>query len=342
MDALPFTAPTELVEAIETGVALAQATDWSLLYSNPAFVRWFPPTGNAGGSGLAERLASLDAGLATRRLEECGRFAFETEARAGARRVSLHVSMRALGDGTILVEVRDDSKRRQAECLLDSYSRLAEKNLRALEQEKSRVERLLLNVMPRAVLQEMRDFGTVSPQRFDSASVLMLDFADFSEMAIVRDPAALVAELNDIFSAFDRISEMFGCERIKTNGDSYMAVSGMPETSADHAANIARAALRMRGYIERRSRANANNWRCRIGIACGPLVGSIVGVNKYVYDVFGPAVNLAARLERVAAPMRIMASQEIVALLGPSFVCEPRQVCELKGFGAQQVHELVA
>jgi class 3 adenylate cyclase len=170
----------------------------------------------------------------------------------------------------------------------------------------------------------------------------MLDFVDFSEMAIVRDPAALVAELNDIFSAFDRISEMFCCERIKTNGDSYMAVSGMPEIAADHASNIARAALRMRGYLVRRNRSNTNHWRCRIGIATGPLVGSIVGVNKYVYDIFGPAVNLAARLERVAGPMQIMASQDMVALLGADFTCEPRKVCELKGFGSQQVHELMS
>ncbi|MFZ5780652.1 MAG: adenylate/guanylate cyclase domain-containing protein [Pseudomonadota bacterium] len=329
-----------LLEPLATGIALATGDAWTVAYANPAFERWFPAEEED--AGLPGRFAGLDEPLARRHLAERGAFAFEAERRVGARSVSLEVSLRAMADGAVLAEVVDGTRRRQAECLLDSYSRLAEKNLRALEQEKARVERLLLNVMPRAVLQEMRDFGTVSPQRFDTASVLMLDFADFSEMAIARDPAALVAELNDVFSAFDRIADMFDCERIKTNGDSYMAVSGMPELSADHAVNIARAALRMRGYIERRNRANANQWRCRIGIATGPLVGSIVGVNKYVYDVFGPAVNLAARLERVAAPMKIMASQEIAAMLGPAFVCEPRQVCELKGFGAQQVHELLA
>lgn len=328
-----------LLETLSTGVALATGDEWMVAYANPAFDRWFPS--QPGNSALCGRLGGLDEAAARRGLAERGAFVFEVEPRIGARSISLEVTLRATADGAVLVEVGDGTRRRQAECLLDSYSRLAEKNLRALEQEKARVERLLLNVMPRAVLQEMRDFGTVSPQRFDAASVLMLDFADFSEMAIVRDPAALVAELNDIFSAFDRIADMFDCERIKTNGDSYMAVSGVPELSADHAANIARAALRMRGYIERRNRANANQWRCRIGIAAGPLVGSIVGVNKYVYDVFGPAVNLAARLERVAAPMTIMASQEIATMLGPAFVCQPRQICELKGFGAQQVHELL-
>jgi adenylate cyclase len=339
MDGTFIVAPADAMEAMATGIALASAEDWSVRYANPAFARWFAPA--IEGEGLAAHLADVDLDLARRRLAERGQFDFETQRKSGPRTVHLGVSLRALPAGILLVEARDESKRRQAELMLDSYSRLAEKNLRALEQEKARVERLLLNVMPRAVLQEMREFGTVSPQRFDAATVLMLDFVDFSEMAIVRDPAALVAELNDIFSAFDRISEMFGCERIKTNGDSYMAVSGMPEVSADHAANVARAALRMRGYLDRRNHSNVNKWRCRIGVATGPLVGSIVGVNKYVYDIFGPAVNLAARLERVASPMQILVSQETVALLGADFSCEPREVCKLKGFGALQVHELV-
>ncbi len=337
MDTAIFSPAANLADAMATGVAVASGEAWSVIYANPAFTRWFPPAGE----GLAGRLGPFDEPLARRRVGERGVHVFDTERRIGARTFCLEVSLRSQADGTLLVEAHDESKRRKAECMLDSYSQLAEKNMRALEQEKARVERLLLNVMPRAVLQEMRDFGTVSPQRFEAASVLMLDFVNFSEMTIVRDPAALVAELNDVFSAFDRISEMFECERIKTNGDSYMAVSGMPETSVDHAGNIARAAIRMRGYLERRNRSNTNLWRCRIGIATGPLVGSIVGVNKYVYDVFGPAVNLAARLERVAAPMQIMTSQEMVSLLGPAFTFAPRQVCELKGFGSQQVHELI-
>ncbi|MGE4078430.1 MAG: adenylate/guanylate cyclase domain-containing protein [Reyranella sp.] len=180
-----------------------------------------------------------------------------------------------------------------------------------------------------------------SPQRFEQATVLMLDFVDFSEMAVARDPAALVAELNDIFSGFDRIAEMFDCERIETNGDSYMAVCGLPERSPDHAANIAHAALRMRGYIDRRNRTNSNQWRCRIGLASGAVVGSIVGVKKYVYDVFGPAVNLAARLEKAAAPMQVLTDATTGTLLGPAFACRPRETCSLKGFGELRVHELL-
>src|SRR5690606_8736958 len=112
-------------------------------------------------------------------------------------------------------------------------------------------ERLLLNVMPKSVMEEIKDYGTVTPQLFDSASILMLDFVGHTEKAISRDPAGLITELNDIFTVFDRITELFGCERIRTVGDAYMAVSGLPERTPDHAHNIARVALRMLRYIER-------------------------------------------------------------------------------------------
>ena len=115
-----------------------------------------------------------------------------------------------------------------------------------------------------------------------------------------------MAELNDIFSAFDRIVEMFGCERIKTFGDAYLAVSGLPGGERRPCGlEIARVALRMRRYIERRNASHPTPWLCRIGINTGPVIGSIVGVQKYVYDIFGPAVNLAARLEALSEPMQI-------------------------------------
>lgn len=334
--------PVEAAAAFQrltTGVALAIRGSWTILLANELFSRWFAPA--TGDDNLLTRLPELDVVVAQRRLSEGSRYELNVERRVKGRTVVLEVVLIAVSDGQIQIEARDDQKRRRAEYMLDSYARMAEKNLRDLEQEKARVERLLLNLMPRAVLQEMREFGTVSPQRFATATALMLDFVDFSEMAVARDPAALVAELNDIFSAFDRISEMFGCERIKTNGDSYMAVCGLPEPADDHAANVAHAALRMRGYIDRRNRSNSNQWRCRIGIASGPLVGSIVGVNKYVYDVFGPAVNLAARLEKLAAPMEILVSQATADQLGSALVCASRDVCTVKGFGSTRIFELL-
>jgi class 3 adenylate cyclase len=238
------------------------------------------------------------------------------------------------------VECHDISKQKQAEYLLESYSKIAEKNARELEREKERAERLLLNIMPRSVYVEMKDYGTVTPQLFENASILMIDFVGHTEMEISRDPAALVTELNDMFTVFDRITDMLNCERIRTMGDSYLAVSGLPEPTPDHAHNIARVALRMLRYIEKRNSAHAEAWHCRIGINSGSVVGSLVGVQKYVYDIFGPGLNMAARLEAMSEPMKITLSEDTYQLIKDEFRCAERGTFELKGFGEQKVYYL--
>ncbi|MBC8158870.1 MAG: adenylate/guanylate cyclase domain-containing protein [Alphaproteobacteria bacterium] len=224
--------------------------------------------------------------------------------------------------------------------MLESYSGIAERRAKELEREKSRVERLLLNIMPKAVYEELKDYGTTTPQRFDAASILMLDFVGFTDMAISHDPGALVSELNDIFSAFDRIVEMFNCERLRTVGDSYMAVSGLPEPSPDHVQNMAKVALRMRRYIEKRNGAHTHQWSCRIGINTGPVIGSLVGVQKYVYDLFGPGVNLAARMESASEPMKITLCHETYELIKDDFVFTERGDFEIEGFGQKKLYFL--
>lgn len=263
--------------------------------------------------------------------------------RSGARTISIAVELRQekiREEDYLIVECRNISKQKEAEYMLDSYSRMAEKNARELEREKERVEKLLLNIMPKSVYEELKDFGTTTPQRFDSASVLMLDFVGFTSMAISRDPSALIAELNDIFSSFDRIVELYGCERIKTMGDAYVAVSGLPEANLDHASNIAKVALRMRRYLERRNASHPNQWNCRIGICTDAVVGSLVGIQKYVYDIFGPAVNLAARLEALAEPMQITLNEGAYKLIRDEFIIGELGEHEVKGFGTLLVYSL--
>ncbi len=160
------------------------------------------------------------------------------------------------------------------------------------------------------------------------------------EKAIARDPALLVTEINDIFTVFDRITDLFACERIRTVGDAYMAVSGLPEQTPEHAHNVARVALRMLRYIERRNTAHPEAWHCRIGINSGPVIGSLVGIQKYVYDIFGPGVNLAARMETLSEPMRITISEETYQLIKDDFHCEERGEFEVKGFGTKTLYFL--
>lgn len=332
----------QMAQTLSVGVAVVDPENWAVLFENACFFKWFPP-GSDADEPLTIRLPDLNPTRALSRAKGGRPFSFETEAQSSGRTIPVTVELRPLteeADGQIVVECRDVSKQKQAEYMLESYSQMAEKNARDLQREKERVERLLLNIMPRSVYEEMKDYGTVTPQRFDNASILMVDFVDSTEMAISGDPASLVTELNDIFTVFDRISDMFGCERIRTVGDAYMAVSGIPEANPDHAHNVARVALRMLRYIERRNSAHPEPWHCRIGINSGPVVGSLVGIQKYVYDIFGPGVNLAARMETLSEPMHITISEATYQLLKDDFICTERGEFEVKGFGTNTLYFL--
>jgi class 3 adenylate cyclase len=332
----------KVAQTLTFGIAIVQMETWEILFENATFFKWFPPTEDPD-EPLPVRLTRFKPDRATSRLEGGRPYTFETASSAGGRDTPISVDVRALGEeeeGLIVLECQDISKLKQSEYLLDSYSKMAEKNAREVEREKDRVERLLLNVMPKAVYEEMKDYGTVTPQLFDEASILMIDFVGHTEKAIAQDPTTLVTELNDIFTVFDRITDLFACERIRTVGDAYMAVSGLPEPSSDHAHNIARVALRMLRYIQKRNSAHAEAWECRIGINSGPVVGSLVGVQKYVYDIFGPGVNMAARMETLSEPMKITISENTYLLLKDDFDCVERGEFEVKGFGTQKLYFL--
>ncbi len=325
----------QVLQSLNVGVAIVEPETWKIISENGKFFQWFPTLSDQD-EILDRRISKFEDMRAIDRLSKNRPYKFEREIKDGARSTPIRVEMRnlTLGDVTmILVECFDITKIKEAEYMLQSYASMSEKHTRELEREKERVERLLLNVMPKSVYEEMKDFGTTTPTRVESASVVMLDFVNFTEMSVARDPSTLVAELNDIFSAFDRIVELFGCERIKTIGDAYIAVSGLPEPTPDHAHNVAKVALRMKRYIERRNIAHPEPWQCRIGINTGSMIGSIVGVQKYVYDIFGPGVNLAARMEFHSEPMQITLTEETRDLLRDDFIFTERGDYDIKGFG---------
>lgn len=333
-----------VLQTLGLGVAVVDPESWRIVFENERFFEWFGPDPELKDL-LSDRVPVVDMDKLQSRLDRGKRYKVDAESGSGARAVTLEVSAYGVtldDEERVIVECQDTSSLKQAESMLDSYSRMADSNARDLRREKERAEKLLLNLMPKSVYEEMKDFGSVTPQRFDDATILMLDFVGFTEMAVSRDPGSLVSELNDIFSAFDRIVELFHCERMKTIGDAYMAVSGMPEPSSDHAENIARVALRMQRYLERRNTSHREPWLARIGVHSGPVVGSIVGVQKYVYDIFGPGVNLAARMEAVSEPMEITLTQETFDLIGDEFSCSELGEFDVKGFGTRPLYRLDA
>lgn len=332
----------DLLRKLGVGIALANPDDWTVSFENAKFFQWFSIEGDVD-APITERTPGFDAEKAAKSFANGRNYRQEGETKGEGRRIPFRLTAEIIAGSEppmALIECHDISKERQAEYMLESYSGIAERRAKELEREKNRVERLLLNIMPKAVYEELKDYGTTTPQRFDAASILMLDFVGFTDMAISHDPGALVSELNDIFSAFDRIVEMFNCERLRTVGDSYMAISGLPDPSPDHIQNIAKVALRMRRYLERRNAAHTHQWTSRIGINTGPVIGSLVGVQKYVYDLFGPGVNLAARMESISEPMKITLCHETYLSIKDDFVFAERGDFEIKGFGTKKLYFL--
>lgn len=303
-----------------------------LLFVNPRFSQWFPECRQ--GTSLGDCIPDFDGKELDRALAQKGAWQKEIEVKSGRRAISLALQItRREEDQALALECINVSKIKELEYMIESYSKMIERQNRDLTKEKERVERLLLNIMPKPVYEEWKVFGVTSPQRFDEASILMLDFVDSTQMAVSQDPQKLIAELNDMFTAFDRICEQFGCERLKTQGDAYIAVSGIPEPSPDHARNIANVALRFVRYLKKRNKASEFTWRCRIGIHSGPVIAGVIGHKRLIYDLWGDTVNTASRMESHSEPGYIQLTDDTRRLLGDDFDLEPRGVLTVKDKG---------
>lgn len=324
----------QLLRAIGVGVAVVRATDLGFVFHNGPFTEWFGAP--AEGQTLLDYFPDLDP----KELEDVKqsglRYSAELQVKPKRRTLIFAVAVslaNGLSEQVLVVEFQNITRIRELESMIDSYSTMVERNTRELEREKERVERLLLNLMPRAVYEEFKTFGVVTPQLYDQVSVVMLDFVGFTDFAAKTDPTVTLSELNDVFTAFDRIVEQYGCERIKTIGDAYLAVSGMPDATPDHATAVAHCAVRFLRYLERRNESHPHKWQARIGLGMGPAVGSVVGIQKYVYDVFGPAVNIASRLQVFANPMNIVAPEEMKYALIDEFQVSDIGPVDIKGMG---------
>jgi len=331
-----------LLDSISMGLAVLDSERFRVVMHNAQFASWLPDT-DLSDMPIYTALPNFDPDAARQAIDHGQSYKFEAEVRPKRRPISLALELApALGDsnGALLLQCQNISKIKELEYMIESYSKLIERQNRDLKKEKDRVEKILLNIMPVSVYEEWKEFGVTIPQRYDEASVLMLDFVGFTEMSISRDPTKLISELNDIFTAFDRIVEQFGCDRLKTMGDAYVAVSGLPDANPDHACNIAQVAQRMVRYLKRRNQNSELQWLCRVGINSGPVIGSVVGVQKYVYDIFGPGVNLAARMEPLCGPMQIVLCEDMYHLIEHDFRFTELGEHEIRGFGPKQVYRL--
>ena len=207
----------------------------------------------------------------------------------------------------------------------------------ALELERERSERLLLNVLPSAIARRLKEKDDVIAEHYDDVSVLFADLADFTEHAMVLPAVELVALLDRIFTAFDEVADAYGVEKIKTIGDAYMVAGGLPEPRPDHLQAIALTALAMREELERVAHETGHSWLAvRIGIDSGPAVAGVIGRRKFIYDLWGDTVNTASRMESHGLTGEIQVTERVAAALREQFVIRPRGTVAVKGKGLMQ------
>ena len=212
------------------------------------------------------------------------------------------------------------------------------------EAERGKSDRLLLNILPAAVADELKANDKVSPRFYQSVSILLVDFKGFTRLAETIEPAQLVAQLDEYYSKFDELCAKLRLEKLKTIGDAYMSVGGLPEPNRTHPLDAALAALQIQDHLARvnrqREKLRLPPWEARIGINTGPVIAGVVGLHKFSYDIWGNAVNVAARLQAAAEPGRINISENTWHQINTRFNCEPRGSIEVKGKGAVPMYFL--
>ena len=234
---------------------------------------------------------------------------------------------------------------RDVELARDANTRLLDRIMAELEVERARSRDLLLNILPQAIIDRLNGGERVIADRFDDVAVVFSDFVGFTEISARLPVSKVVSSLNEMFSGFDAACAALGVEKIKTIGDAYLAAAGLPRaeageapnTSTNHVARAAELALTMLSVVD----AVGPPWRIRIGIHNGPVVAGVIGTSKFVYDLWGDAVNVASRLEASSEPGRIQVSASVAAATSAQFLLEPRGRIDLKGKGSTETFFLL-
>src|SRR5215218_7109807 len=226
--------------------------------------------------------------------------------------------------------------------LLAVFARERRDALAALRQEQAKAENLLLNILPRSIADKLKAQTQPIADHFQSASILFADVADFTPWSERLPPAEVVGYLDHLFSHFDELAERYGLEKIKTIGDCYMVAAGVPTPRPDHARALALMALDMLDAMRSNDEVAHLGLELRVGINSGPVVAGVIGRKRFLYDLWGDAVNTASRMESQGTSGRIQITGATKDLLEDEFVCEPRGTIAIKGKGEIEAWYLVA
>jgi len=229
---------------------------------------------------------------------------------------------------------------RRANRRLNEQNRKIQAQNKEIEAERGKSDQLLLNILPDEVARELKTHGYATPRNYESATVLFTDFVNFTRLSAQLSPDELIEELDECFLAFDEICDKHGLEKIKTIGDAYMCAGGLPVPNDTHPQDAVRAALAMTAWLEHRNREDARAIfrEMRIGIHTGPVVAGVIGKNKFAYDIWGDAVNLAARLEEHGEPARINVSKATAEAVKHLFKVTPRGKKEVYNKGLVEMY----
>jgi guanylate cyclase len=220
--------------------------------------------------------------------------------------------------------------------LLALFARQRQDALAALRVEQEKAESLLLNILPRSIADKLKASSRTIADQFSSASILFADVVDFTPRSELLPPAEVVDILDHLFSHFDTLVEREGLEKIKTIGDCYMVAAGVPSGRPDHARALAAVALDMLDAVRPNGAVGDLGLELRIGINSGPVVAGVIGRKRFLYDLWGDAVNIASRMQSQGTPGCIQVTRATYELLKDEFICEPRGTVAVKGKGEME------
>jgi CheY-like chemotaxis protein/class 3 adenylate cyclase len=224
----------------------------------------------------------------------------------------------------LLARVNNHVERRE-------YRESLKESINSLREYNTMLDNLLLNVLPAKVAQDFKENGKSEPRLYEDVTIFVSDFVNFTSKTSRMESKVFFNELNELYTGFDLIMKTHGCERIKTVGDAYLAVCGMTKVYPDNAARMVAASMEIVRFLLKRNSESLHQWEARIGIHSGEITGGIVGTDKFIFDIFGTAVNTAFRLESLSEPNRINISESTYKLVSSRYNFTERQPIPVKG-----------